>query len=45
MSDYDNLKKMLKDHLKLEVREVFKNEMEISIKFDDYLIDKKTWKK
>ena len=45
MIDYNELRKILKDHLKLEVREVFKNEMEISIKFDDYLIDKKTWKK
>lgn len=45
MIDYNELRKLLEDHLKLEVREVFKNEMEISIKFDDYLIDKKKWKK
>lgn len=45
ISDYYKLRKMLKDHLKIEVREHTQNEMEFSIKFDDYLISKTRWKK
>lgn len=45
MDDFYKLRKLLEDNLKLEVREVFKNEMEISIKFGDRLIDRKRWRK
>lgn len=43
--DYYTLKKLLKDHLSLEVTEHSKGEMEISIKFGDDLITRKRWKK
>ena len=43
--DYYELRKMLKDHLHVEVREYTANEMELNVKFDDYLISKARWKK
>jgi hypothetical protein len=43
--DYYELRKMLKDHLKVEVREHTQNEMELNVLFDDYLISKARWKK
>jgi hypothetical protein len=43
--DYYELRKMLKDHLHVEVREHTANEMELNVKFDDYLISKARWKK
>ena len=45
MDDYNKLRKLLKEHLKVEVREHSSKEMEINIKFDDCLISKSIWKK
>ena len=45
MIDYNELRKLLEDNLKVEVREVFKNEMEIDIRFGDRLITKAGWRK
>lgn len=44
-SDYHTLRKLLKEHLNVTVFEHAKNEMELEIKFDDYLISKARWKK
>jgi len=43
--DYYELRKMLKDHLHVELREHTQNEMELNVKFDDYLISTTRWKK
>lgn len=45
MNDFYQLRKLLKDHLKISVREHCHNEMEISITFGDTLISKSIWKK
>jgi hypothetical protein len=45
MIDYRELRKALKDHLKIGVNEHSHNEMEISIVFGDTLISKSIWKK
>jgi len=45
MSDFYQLRKLLKDYLKVNVREHSHNEMEISIVFGDTLISKSIWKK
>ena len=45
ISDYYTLRKLLKDHLNVEVSEHAKDEMELAIKFDDYLISRTRWKK
>lgn len=45
MNDFYQLGKLLKDHLKVSVKEHSHNEMEISITFGDILISKSIWKK
>ena len=45
MTDYENLRSLLKKHLKLEVKEITKNELELRVAFDDELITKTRWKR
>lgn len=45
MTDYENLRSLLKKHLELEVRDITKNELELRVTFDDELITKTRWKK
>lgn len=45
MIDYYELRNVLKEHLKLEITEHSKSEMEARIKFDDCLISRTRWKK
>lgn len=45
MTDYENLRSLLKKHLKLEVKEITRNELELRVSFDDELITKTRWKR
>lgn len=45
ISDYYKLRRLLKDHLKIEVSEIVKNELKISIKFDDEVLTSTKFKK
>lgn len=45
MIDYRELRKALRDNLRIEVNEKSKNEMEITVKFNGDTITKANWKK
>ena len=45
MTDYDKLRILLKRHLKIEVKNITKDELELKVTFNDELITKTRWKK